>query len=345
VTVRKGERTGDVAGARAGRDRGSGRRSHSAQARPTVEFAFGAVFTSIRTIPLRAGRAETLDVSGLLHAACGRFWVADARAAALKIYSEQGWRLRTLGREATGLRRPVSLTPLHGRWIAALDGSLPGVVVLDESGRALSRFPLPELDCPVQLCNLGDRRLAVVGSGFGPGAGKLVHIYTAGGEHIESLFAEPRGERGAGRAFVAAAGEALYLGHSRCDSFWIYDVEAHSVVAFPSLTARLARRLGSEAGFGWTLCGLFATACGALLAAHSRGSAAREYLYDLYALDGTPVALGLRAAQRVVGVEGPFFYALSREPHAGTTLAVWRLESAGDASLASLADPSSNGMR
>jgi hypothetical protein len=321
-----------VAGERAGRDRGAGRGSDSARARPTVEFAFGAVFTSIRTIPLRAGRAETLDVSGLLHAASGRFWVADARAAALKIYSEQGWRLRTLGRQATGLRRPVSLTPVHGRWVAALDGSVPGVVVLDESGRALSRFPLPELDCPAQICNLADHRLAVVGSGYGPGAGKLVHIYTAGGEHIESLFAEPRDERGGGRAFVAAAGETLYLGHSQCDSFWIYDVDAHSVVSFPSLTARLARRLGSKAGFAWTLCGLFATACGPLLAGYSRGSAAREYLYDLYALDGTPVALGLRAAQRVVGVEGPFFYSVSREPDAGTTLAVWKLESAGEAS-------------
>lgn len=334
-----------MAGERAGRGRGAGRGAHAAQARPTVEFAFGAVFTSIRTIPLRAGRAEGLDVSALLHAGSGRFWVADARAAALKIYSEQGWRLRTLGREATGIRRPVSLTPLHGRWIAALDGSVPGVVVLDESGRALSRFPLPELDCPVQICSLGDRRLVVVGSGFGPGAGKLVHIYTAGGAHIESLFGEPRDERGAGRAFVAAAGATLYLGHSRCDSFWIYDVEAHSVVAFPSLTARLARRLGSEAGFEWTLCGLFATACGALLAAYTRGSAAREYLYDVYALDGTSVALGLHAAQRVVGVEGPFFYAVSGEPGAGTTVSVWKLESAGDASLLPGADATSNNMR
>ena len=321
-----------MAGERAGRNRGSGRRADSAQARPTVEFAFGAVFTSIRTIPLRAGRGEALDVSGLLHAASGHFWVVDARAAALNIYSEQGWRLRTLGREATGLRRPVSLTPLHDRWVAALDGSLPGVVVLDQSGRALSRFPLPELESPVQICNLGDRRLAVVGSGFGPGAGKLVHIYTAGGEHIESLFGEPRDWRGAGRAFVAAAGDTLYLGHSQRDSFWIYDVEAHSVVSFPSLTARLVRRLDSQAGFVWTLCGLFATACGPLLAAYSRGSTAREYLYDLYALDGTPVALGLRAAQRVVGLEGPFFYSVSREPDAGTTLGVWRLESAGEAS-------------
>ncbi len=296
-----------------------------------MEFAFGAVFTSIRTIPLRAGPGERLDVSELLPAASGRFWLADAQAAALKIYSEQGWRLRTLARETTGIRRPVSLTALHGRWIMALDGAVPAVVVLDEAGRALSRFPLPELESPVQICNPDDRRLAVVGSGFGPGSGKLVHLYTAGGEYLESLFGEPREGQGAGRAFVAAAGDMLYLGHSRRDSFWIYDVEAHSVISFPSVTARIARRLEPQAGFEWTLCGLFATACGALLAAYSRGSACREYLYDLYALDGTPVALGLRAAQRVVGVEGPFFYSVSRDPNAGTTLEVWKLGFARDA--------------
>ncbi|UCC73869.1 MAG: hypothetical protein JSV86_04720 [Gemmatimonadota bacterium] len=311
-------------------ERGSGARRTRWAARvgPTVKFAFGAGFTSVRTIPLRAGRSERLTVTDVLAAASGRLWIADAVAKALKIYSPQGWCLGTLDREATGLRRPVSLAPLHGRWIAALDGLLPAVAVLDEAGRPLRRFRLHEVDRPVQVCSLNDRKLAVLGSGWGRGSGKLVHLYTTGGEYIESFFGEPREPQCDGRAYAATMGEMLYLAHSRTDSFAVYDLDAGAVLSFPSVTARIAARAGRDAGFAGDLRGLFAMRCGPLLAAYTRD--AGDYLYDLYAADGTPIALGLPSGERVVGVEGPFFYSVHGAPGGDTTLRVWKLGLEGD---------------
>jgi hypothetical protein len=290
-----------------------GRAVWAARAGPRVEFEFGAVFTSVRAIPLRTGRGDRLCVTDLLAAASGRLWIADAPAKALKIYSPQGWRLQALDREATGLRRPVSLTSLYGRWIAALDGLLPAVAILDESGRSVRRFRLHEVDRPVQVCSLSDRRLAVLGAGWGRGSGKLVHLYTTGGEYIESFFSEPRGGRSQGRAYAATLGELLYLAHTGTDSFAVYDLAADAVLSFPSVASR-------DAG---TLRGLFATRCGPLLALYARG--AGDYWYDIYGLDGAPIALGVPSGERVVGVEGPFFYSVHSAPGGDPTLRVWKL--------------------
>jgi hypothetical protein len=276
------------------------------------------VFTSVRVVPLRSGRHDRLCVTDLLAAASGRLWIADAPAKALKIYSPQGWIVQVLDRQATGLRRPVSLTPLHGRWIAVLDGLLPAVAILDESGRTVSRFRIHEVDRPVQVCSLSDRRLAVLGSGWGRGAGKLVHLYTTGGEYIESFFGEPRDGRSAGRACAATLGETLYLAHTGTDSFAVYDLEADAVISFPSATGQ---------GTG-TLRGLFATRCGPLLALRARGDG--DYLYDIYGLDGTPVALGVASSERVVAVEGPLFYSVHNGPGGDPTLRVWKLRFEGN---------------
>ncbi len=298
-------------------DQRVGRAGWAARAGPRVEFGFGAVFTSVRAIPLRTGRDDRLCVSDLLAAASGRLWIADALAKALKIYSPQGWCLQALDREATGLRRPVSLASLHGRWIAALDGLLPAVAILDESARTVRRFRVHEVDRPVQVCSLSDRRLAVLGSGWGRGAGKLVHLYTAGGEYIESFFGEPREGRSAGRVYAATMGETLYLAHTSTESFAVYDLQADAVLSFPSAA-------GQAAG---TLRGLFATRCGPLLALYAPADG--EYLYDIYELDGTPIALAVPSNERVVGVEGPFFYSVHSAPGGDPTLRVWKLRFEG----------------
>jgi len=294
--------------------RGAGRAAWAARAGPRVEFEFGAAFTSVRAIPLRTGRGDRLCVTDLLAAESGRLWIADAAARALKIYSPQGWRLQALDREATGLRRPVSLTSLYGRWVVALDGLLPAIAILDESGRSVRRFRLHEVDRPVQVCSLSDRRLAVLGSGWGRGAGKLVHLYSTGGEYIESFFSEPRGSRPQGRAFAATLGEMLYLAHTGTDSFVVYDLEADAVLSFASVAGRAVG----------TLRGLFATRCGPLLALYAGGDGG--YLYDIYGLDGAPIALGVLSGERVVGVEGPFFYSVHGSPGGDPTLRVWKLK-------------------
>jgi hypothetical protein len=300
-----------VTGERVGR--GAGRAGWEARVGPRVEFEFGAVFTSVRTIPLRTARTDRLCVTDLLAADSGRLWIADAAARALKIYSPQGWRLQALDREATGLRRPVSLTSLHGRWVAVLDGLLPAVAIVDELGRIVRRFRIHEVDRPVQLCSLSDRRLAVLGAGWGRGAGKLVHLYTMGGEHIESFFSEPRDGPSQGRAYAATLGEMLYLAHTATDSFAVYDLEADAVVSFASVAGRAVG----------TLRGLFATRCGPVLALYARGDG--DYLYDIYGLDGAPIALGVRSSERVVGVEGPFFYSVHNSPGGDPTLRIWKL--------------------
>ncbi len=305
---------------RAGNKRGSIRTG----AEPAVRFEFGAAFTSLLTIPLRAGGAEPLTVSDLLATSSGRIWVADSAAADLKIFSQDGHRLGSLKRRTTGLRRPVSLAPLHSRWIAALDGHLPAVVILDELGRVVRRFPTPELDRPVQVCNLDDRRLAVVGTGWGAGSGWLVHLYTTGGEYLESLFGEPRSAGESDRAFVAAASSSVYIGHSRTDSFAVYDVEARAVLSFANLNASVAehwRRYGESTP---PLKGLFAAPCGPLIAQYA-SPAGTDFTYDLYDLDGSAIALGLKSPERVVGVEGPLFYSVRALPQ-GSELRVWRLK-------------------
>jgi hypothetical protein len=299
-------------------DQRVGRAGWAARAGPRVEFEFGAVFTSVRVIPLRTGRDDRLCVSDLLAAASGRLWIADAAAKALKIYSPQGWRLRALDREATGLRRPVSLASLHGRWIAALDGLLPAVAILDESGRTVRRFRVHEVDRPVQVLSLSDRRLAVLGSGWGRGAGKLVHLYTTSGEYIESFFGGPRDGRSAGRAYAATMGETLYVANTSTDSFAVYDLEADAVLSFPS----------AASGTAGVLRGLFATRCGPLLALYARADG--DYLYDIYGLDGAPIALGVPSGERVVGVEVPFFYSVHNALGGDPTLRVWKLRFEGN---------------
>ncbi len=290
-----------------------------------MEFEFGAVFTLLLTIPLQAPSGERLAISDLLPTASGRFWVADAAAAKLRVYTSRGEQRATLDRHATGVRRPVSLAALQGRWIAVLDGQLPSLVILDEAGRELRRFPLPELDRPHQVCNLGDRWLAVVGSGWGPGSGRLVHLYTTGGEYVESLFGEPREAERTCYAFAAAAGSALYLGHSRTDSFAIYDVDARAVLSFPNLASRYSNTAVQRPAAKVGLRGLFATSCGPLLAMSGPAGDACEFRYDLYSLDGTPVALGVGSSERVMGVEGSLFYSV-KTAGGETVLNVWKLK-------------------
>jgi hypothetical protein len=296
----------------------------------TLEFSFGAVFTSIRTIPLQAPPDSVLKVADLLPTSSGRLWITDVRGSAVQVYSQEGRRLGTLDRELTGLRRPVSLAALHGRWVAVLDGYTPRVAILDDLGGVIRRFPLPEVDRPAQICNLGDRVLAVVGSGWGPGSGKLVHLYNLWGEYLESLLGEPRGGLGHSRPFAAAAGHAVYLSHNRSDSFAIYDVKARDVLAFPNQGAGRGPRLVRESGLRGDLSGLFATSCGPLLAVYALGSDETNYLYDAYALSGTPIALGLHARERVVGVEGPFFYSVASLSEGGVRLRVWKLKVTGE---------------
>lgn len=292
---------------------------------PTVKFPFGAVFTSLLTIPLQVESDESLMVSDFLPTTSGRLWVADAEACLLKIYAHDGRRVSTLTRYDTGLRRPVSLTSLYERWVAVLDGYLPAVAILDETGRLTRRFPLPELDRPLQVLNLGNRRLAVVGSGWGAGAGNLVHLYTPGGEYVESFFGEPRVDRSSGRAYVAGAGSSVYIGHSQTDSFAVYDVEARAVVSFSNLSvpASLQETSGRYSSLG--LSGLFATPCGPLIAQYANGDEVGEYSYDLYGLDGAPIALGLRSRERVVGVEGSLYYSLRANGANAALIRVWRL--------------------
>jgi hypothetical protein len=314
-----------VAARRAGGDGGAGRAEKLRKAESTVEFAFGAVFTPLLSIPLQADTGERLTVSDLLPSASGRFWVADAKAGMLRVYSPEGRQFGTLSRSKTGLRRPVSLASLHGRWIAVLDGHLPAIAILDEAGRVVRRFPLPELDRPLQVCNLGDRRLAVVGTGWQKSDGRLVHLYTTDGEYIESLFGQPRDDEAAGRAFVAAAGSAMYLGHNRTDSFSIYDIEARAVVAFANQNSVVQESREGYGGADVRLCGLFAASCGPLIAQFALDSDDEGYLYDLYSLDGTPIALGLHSPERVVGVEGPLFYSVRTSRRGDNELRVWKL--------------------
>lgn len=293
---------------------------------PTVAFPFGAVFTSLLTIPLQVESDVPLVVSDFLATTNGRLWVADGTACLLKIFAHDGRRAGTLTRYDTGLRRPVSLTALHERWVAVLDGYLPSVAILDESGRLTRRFPLPELDRPVQVLNLGDRRLAVVGSGWGPGAGHLVHLYTPSGDYVESFFGEPRGGQRFGRVYVAGTGSSLYIGHSRTDSFAVYDVEARAVISFSSVNRLASQSESPDPCPSSGLKGLFAAACGPLIAQYVGDGEEREYSYDLYGLDGSPIALDVRSGERVVGVEGSLYYSLSENGGGAALIRVWKLK-------------------
>ena len=287
----------------------------------TVEFDFGVAFTSIRSVRIREPQRERLDIGALLPDSAGRFWVAGPASRTLGIYSQQGYRVRTLDSRTTRVRAPVSLTGLHQRWVAVLDGQLPAVVIMDERGRPVRRFALPELDQPMRLCNLGDRYMAVMGTGWGRGRGRILHLYTLDGEYQESLFDEPHGARS---VCVAAAGCSLYVSHGGGESFSIYDVEARSVLSFPGHAATGERGDRSPRGGGCELLDLFATRCGALLAVH-RDAREGSFVYDLYGLDGVIITARLRSPERVVGVEGPLFYSVRRR-ETGLTLRVWKLK-------------------
>jgi hypothetical protein len=115
----------------------------------------------------------------------------------------------------------------------------------------------------------------------------------------------------------------VYLGHTATDSFAIYDLRASSVSSFPCLTPTV-HEAGPSDDNSRPLRGLFATACGPLIAAFKdrRGGG---YLYDLYQLNGSPIALGLQNPERIIGVEGPIFYSVRTLADGGATLRVWKL--------------------
>lgn len=288
----------------------------------SLRFPFGAAFSAIRAIEIGGNDGRGLAIRDLLPDGAGRFWIVADSPPALRIYSQEGRCLRRLETRSSYVHVPAGLTALHGRWIAVLDGKLPAIVILDERGRPVRRFALPELDRPLQLCNLGDRLLAVAGTGWGRARRRMVHLYSLAGEYRESLFGEPHDGR---RPYVAAAGSRLYLGHG--DSFSVYDVEARSVLSFPRHGQAVSERgTGApERAADEVLAGLFATRCGALLAVYGTGPG-DSFSYDLFGLDGTPLAVGLRMPERVVGVEGPLFYSV-RRGDSGPTLRVWKLRS------------------
>lgn len=322
----------ESAGSRAGWG-GSGKPS-------TVRFEFGAAFTPVRTLSLEAPDRGSGRVADLMATRAGGFWVADPEIGALRVHAPDGTLVRALGREDTSLSRPVSLTGLHGHWIVALDGRKPRLAVLDEAGRLQRRFPLPEVDRPVQVCNLGDRWLAVAGDGWRAGAGKLIHLYTPFGDHEDSLFAVPMGRRGGGRAYVASYGTSIYLAHTRSEVVSIYDILSRTVIAFPtwaeeedaiSSSGSLPRRAGG--GRGGELAGLFATRCGEALTMYRTEGSDGGFVYDLHALNGRPVARGLWAEERVVGLEGPFFYSVAASmgsvQRGSVPLRIWKLSYPG----------------
>lgn len=314
-----------MSGVRGDNPSGGGRVSPATGAgNETVEFAFGAAFASIRAVRIRDRDGDApIRVHELLPDDSGRFWIVNDERSSIRIFSQQGRCLRVLEAVGTRVRTPTSLAHVHERWIAVLDGKLPAVAVLDERGETVRRFALPELDNPLQLRNLGDRLLAITGSGWGRGHGYLVHLYTLAGEYQESLFAEPHDAR---RVYVATAGSRLYFGQRGGDSFSIYDVEARSILSFPSHASDAHDQRPEVDGplNGDRLTGLFATRCGILLAVY-REERSSAFVYDVYGLDGSTLATRLRMPERVVGVEGPLFYSVRRDDE-GLILHVWKLK-------------------
>jgi hypothetical protein len=139
-------------------------------------------------------------------------------------------------------------------------------------------------------------------------------VYTASGDHVESLFAIPRGHRGpAGRPHIATWQDAIYLAHTETDSVAIYDESARTMLSFPTAAEDASGRLA----------GLFATRCGEVLTMW-RAPNGGGYLYDLHALSGHAIARGLAVPDRIVGLEGPFFYSVE-ESGAELRLRVWKL--------------------
>ena len=324
---------------RSGTDGSAGRRTGSdGSGKPApVRFAFGAAFRPVRALSLQAPDRGSGRVADLMATSMGEFWVADPEAGALRVHAPDGTLIRILGREDTSLSRPVSLTGLHGRWIVALDGRKPRLAVLDEAGRLQRRFPLPEVDRPVQVCNLADRWLVVAGDGWRAGAGKLIHVYTLFGDHVESLFSVPNTGRAHGRAYIAAYGTSIYLAHTRSEVVSIYDTLARTVIAFPASGDGDGPGGAGEPGAaadGRVTCdelaGLFATRCGEALTMYRAGGPDGGYVYDLNGLGGHPVARGLWTRERVVALEGPFFYSVAAATGSagrvtGMSLRVWKL--------------------
>lgn len=283
----------------------------SAETSDAIDFEFGAGFRRVRAVELRPppDRSHSLfrAAAGIsvLPTVTGTFWIADAAAGELHIHAPDGRWLAALDRRTTGLHAPVGVTPLYGRWVAALDGQKPQIALLDETGRSQRRFPLPEVDRGYRICNVADRWLAVAGPGWRVGYGRTVHLYTTEGEYVESLFSVP--STGGPRApFLGTFGPALYLSYPGSDSFAIYELSSRNIVSFP---ARAAAERNAHAGRHATSPdGFFVTQCGELLAVYpdARGG----WIYDLYAVSGALVAGGIRHPERIVALEGPFFYSL-----------------------------------
>jgi hypothetical protein len=299
-----------------------------------LQYGFAAAFVHLRSITLqgRAG-ARLRDPSDVAGTPPGHYWIVDAAAADVKVFGPEG-RLRHVlrgGPGAVALCGPASVTAFHGSWVAVLDAGAGRVALYDGRARRLGGFDLLHVEEPLQIRNLGDRWLAVLGRGSGRAAGRWVHLYRPDGRHEESFFSlGARGRAGHGgdgpaaahnaappNVQSAAAGQALWIAYEPGGAAVVYDLTHRLVHCFPLEPAPPGEI---------TLCGLFPAPGGRVIVMRGDAAPRRRFLYQLYTAAGELVMGDLRSPQRLVGVEGRLFYAIEpAEADDGLRLRICRL--------------------
>lgn len=324
-----------------GRREGRGELRHGAARRDAapadsgLEYGFAAAFIPVRHVRLDVRPGARLPAAGeVASTAAGQFWWVDPHAADVRIYGSDGRLLHVLrgGSRLADLCAPVSVAPFHGSWIAVLDAGAGRVSFYDGRARRQGGFDLPHVDEPLQLRNLADRHLAVLGSGGGRVTDRWVHLYRPDGRHLESVFslAHRTGGRparngsapasGATALQSAAAGRSLWLAYQPAAGVVLYDFESRLVRSFPLEVA-------SDAG---SLCGLFAAPHDGVVVMFREPEPGARYVYELYAATGERVLGPIRSPQRLVGVEGKLFFSI--DPGAdeeGPHLRICRLRDLG----------------
>lgn len=312
-----------------------------------LEGELAAAFAHVRSVELeqRPG-ARVLDLAEAVHTASGHFWLVDRGAHDVKIYAPTGRVLHVLrgGGRLADLVAPLSLAPVHGSWIAVLDAGAGRIAFYDERARRHGGFDLPQVEDPLQVRNLGDRHLAVVGSGSGRQADRLVHLYRLDGRHTESVFTishravrempvsgASEGARGPDplrrsapaplAPQSAAVGHSILVAYAPAQSVVVYDFATRMVRSIPLEPASGPDR-------GRTLSGLFPAPQGSVVVMYDAQdpSAPAPYAYDLYDREGELLVKDARTQKRLIGVEGSLFYSIgAAEEGDGISLKVCRL--------------------
>ena len=120
------------------------------------------------------------------------FWIADSKEKNIKIFSENGGLIKSIGKGGAGpgeYNAPFCLAFNSSQQIFVGDPSNGRISLLNQKGDFLRSFAIVDVR---EIMSLDDAQVLIVASEFASGKGECLHIYTNQGTKVKSFFDIPQ---------------------------------------------------------------------------------------------------------------------------------------------------------